>query len=664
MTKYDGLDARKELEQAIARDLEAALHKRGFTIRHNGTSTTPAKAGVSDIEVWNDYAHINFEATKTTKSSADREMLSVADHLEKTKRLFQGKRCYAAYVSPETHYRMANAIRDHNTARENEIDMKIMPISFANFDLLITRLSEAHKDVYTGAQLEHVFSRYADFIDDERALKVLYEELFHEDKTLKKDIETKELAKWQKLEEDVIRDLDRIENRLREYGIAVAGEAIRQLIYLVFIKLYEEKRAVDGKGKNRFLPKTFIEFQEFVGEKETKRAINKLFEQIKNEKEFQEAKLFTEHDLLAEKMNDDFVLEEIIKPLDRYPFYKTKVDGLGAVYEVLALRSSKDVKAGQFFTPINVVNFMVELTELDPTDVCLDPACGTGRFLIWSMDDMLSKVAGKDAEQRKNGIRRKQLYGTDNDQNVAKLAKMNMYIHGDGKGNIFDDDGLLLYKTHNMDEYVDAILTNPPLGKLNYRRPEYDQSFMKRMEVIPRKEKNAETQILGNVMKGGALFLDACWHYLKSVRDPDATPEWRGGKLSIILDEAILNTDDYRKTCDFLKNNFYLKAIISLTTDTFVPVAKAATKTSIVYAIKKDDPTAIQSEPIFFAHAEKVGMDTKKRVCANYLMNPNGKDIVSKYKEFKHAVLDSYDGLVFNKKKFEDHRFKQGRLDD
>ena len=103
------------------------------------------------------------------------------------------------------------------------------------------------------------------------------------------------------------------------------------------------------------------------------------------------------------------------------------------------------------------------------------------------MDHMLSKVTGKDAEQRKNAIRRKQLYGTDNDQNVAKLAKMNMYIHGDGKGNIFDDDGLLLYKTRNMDEYVDAILTNPPLGKLNYRRPEYDETFMKRMEVIPRK---------------------------------------------------------------------------------------------------------------------------------------------------------------------------------
>ncbi len=160
------------------------------------------------------------------------------------------------------------------------------------------------------------------------------------------------------------------------------------------------------------------------------------------------------------------MLNEVIQRLERYPFLKTKVDGLGAVYEVLGRRSGKDTKAGQFFTPANIVDFMVRLAELDVSDIVLDPACGTGRFLIWAMDDMQKKVSGRNVKEQMQRIAKTQLLGADNDIDVAKLAKMNMYIHGDGKGNIWDDDGLLLYKSRNLDGKVDVVLTNPPLGDL------------------------------------------------------------------------------------------------------------------------------------------------------------------------------------------------------
>ena len=67
---------------------------------------------------------------------------------------------------------------------------------------------------------------------------------------------------------------------------------------------------------------------------------------------------------------------------------------------------------------------------------------------------------------------------------------------------------------------------------------------------------------------------------------------------------------------------------------------------------EKEDITAKQQEPIFFAHAEKVGLDTKKRVCENYLFN-SGHDIISRYRDFKKAVLSSYEGLNFKREKFE-----------
>ena len=661
MSKYDNLDARTQLEQTITRDTEKALEKRSFSVKHNGNSDNSAPGGVPDIEAWTNSVHFNIEVTKTTKSSSDREMLAISDHLKKTKELYPKKLCFVIYVSPETHYRMINAIQDHNRARSKK-DQKIIPIRFSTFEILIKKLSEAHKNLYDAKEIVKIFSRYTEFTDDDNVLKIIHQELFPEDLILGKEIDDNEILKHSKLEQDLFVELDTIENRMRESGIATASDAIRNLVYLVFIKLYEEKQEIQQGSKNYFTAQNFLEFQQAQGQNKKKRAIHKLFEIIRDDEEFQKSGLFTNTDHLADKLTDDFVFEEVIKPLEKYNFYVSKVDGLGAAYEVLASRSSKDVKAGQFFTPKHVVQFMVKLAELESSDIVLDPACGTGRFLIWAMDDMLGKVSGKDTDTTINSIRLNQLYGTDNDPNVAKLAKMNMYIHDDGKSKIYDHDGLLLYKTEDLHNNIDIILTNPPLGKMNYRKPEYDTEFFQRMEVIPRSDSglNAnpsdddnEDSISGNLMKGGALFLNACHSYLKEVRDPDARLEWRGGKMLIILDEGILNTDDYRKARQFIRNYFYIKAIISLTTDTFIPVSKTPTKTSILYAIKKDDPTAIQTEPIFWAHANKVGMDTKKRPCANFLMNDAGKDILSQYMSFKNKILNCYERGKFNRRKFD-----------
>lgn len=666
MTKYDFLDPRKELEQEITKDLKHAFEKRGFQVRHNGTTTSQAKGGMPDIDLWNEQIHITVEVSQTTKSSSDREMLSISDHLDNRKKEFSKKSCFTIYVSPSTHYRMINAIHDYNVARKTK-DQKIIAICFPTFELLIKKLSTSHKDLYQTSQILSIFDKYHEFIDDDKILSIIYEQLFPDDLVLKKEIDDKEILQHAKLEQDLFKELDKIENRLREFGKATGSDAIKNLIYLVFIKLFEEKQESQG-GKNYFTVKTFHEFQQAQGQTKKKKAIHKLFEIIRDEEEFQKSGLFTKSDHLAESLDDDFVLDNIIEPLEKYHFYLKKVDGLGAAYEVLALRSSKDVKVGQFFTPKSVVQFMVKLAELETTDIVLDPACGTGRFLIWAMDDMLRNVSGKDAEKITKSITLTQLFGTDNDPNVAKLAKMNMYIHDDGKSNIWNDDGLLLHK-RDLDNTIDIILTNPPLGKMNYRK--YDDDFLNRLEIIPRttlkksskKKEDVTETITGNVMKGSALFVNACKYYLKEKRDPDAKPEWRGGKLLTILDEGILNTDDYKKTRQFIRENFYIKTIISLTNETFIPVSKTPTKTSILYAIKKDDPTAIQTEPIFYAHASKVGMDTKKRIAPNHLMNGEGKDILSEYLSFKTKVLSCYTGLQFNRKKFESLGFTGGCIE-
>lgn len=161
-----------------------------------------------------------------------------------------------------------------------------------------------------------------------------------------------------------------------------------------------------------------------------------------------------------------------------------------------------------------------------------------------------------------------------------------------------------------------------------------------------------EYVITGKNMKGGALFLNACTHYLKNIRNESEKAEWKGGKILIVIDEGVMNTNTYKKVREFIKKHFYIKAIISLTSDTFIPVSNTNTKTSILYAIKKDDVDVIQTEPIFFAHAEKVGLNTRKKICPNDLINQSENDILSKYFKFKKTVKNSYINQSFNKDKF------------
>jgi type I restriction-modification system DNA methylase subunit len=713
MSKYDSLDARSELEQAIASDLDKALRKREWKVRHNGTATTHAPAGKPDIEVFDDQIHINVEVTKSIHSAQDREWLSIKDHFEETKKNNIGKKCFMLFLSPSTHYRTIDSIKDWNFAHQTDPDLRVLPLCFSTFETIVTKFIESTKEQFPKKQLLALFSDFVQFIDDESIFRYIYEELFPTDGQLKGQIERAEDERHELVISELMTGFKQLEQKLRDEMVALAGDAIKNVIYLVFIKLYEEKKEKEEGQRNRFTLKTFGDYQEYVRDKS--KAIHKLFDDIKNDKGLRDCGLFTDEDALSDRLKDEFVIDHFIKPFEPFTFYTAKVDGLGAAYEVLGELSKKDRTVGQFFTPENVVRFMVKMADLHQTDVVYDPACGTARFLTNAMQDMESRVKGaRNEDAIVSRIRKTQLFGTDDDPTVARLAKMNMYIHGDGKTNIKDEDGLTQL---GLDGKIDVVLTNPPLGDLDYWRSIYNDDFrLHRMEVVPRKnltearmteykkrlryfegkldapnltgkkmvniekkvqeytnriaecgvlirDAKSEFEITGKQMKGGALFTNAAWHYLKGVRDTSDLPEWKGGKLLIILDEGVLNTDDYKSVREYIRRHFYVKAVVSLTEDTFVPVSHTSTKTSILYAIKKEDPNAVQQEPIFFAHAQKVGINTRRKICANHLFN-SGNDILSHYREFEEMIRKSYEGQRFVKSRFIEQNFEKGMIDD
>ncbi|MBD1224030.1 N-6 DNA methylase [Virgibacillus halodenitrificans] len=728
MSKYLSLDPRVELEQILTIDLKNAFEKRGFEVLHNG-GASHAPAGRSDIELFSTSVHISVEAAKRFGAQQDGEFNSIKEHLQEIKIKHSEKDCYCIFVTPSTSKRMIDSIRDFNRqrAQEGKTDMKILPLNFEIMEYYLTKLAESEKELYPIDDLMKVFELHNDYVDDLRIKKLIQQHIFPFDNDLLDEIESMEVERDNKTLEELVKDLDKLENYMRENGIATGSAAINTLIYLVFIKIFEEKRERDN-NPNRLLDlDSYSTYKNNLDQttRRTGRAIHVLFNTIKAEDEFLNSGMFTENDVLPDSLNDDFIVEQIIPVFSKYSFIGTLVDALGAVYEVLAKRSEKDVRVGQFFTPDNVVRFMVKLAELEQNDYVLDPACGTGRFLIHSMSQLLNSVnepTEKRTIDKKKHIKSQQLIGSDIDMRVAKIAKMNMWVHGDGKTNIHGEvNGLTLYQMdgYNFDNNFDVILTNPPLGEVNYQTTTFTslgeiKDRMERFPILPLKNKSEERlaailsriemyrnelfelrelqekekegskeykllnrqiagkirtlennqtrleileeemqdgkldlEITGNKMKGGALFLPSIWHYLKDDTNKTDLPEWRGGKLITILDEGILNTDEYSSLRGYLREHFYIKAVISLTRDTFVPISKTSTKTSIVYAIKKTDLTALQKEPTFFAHVEKVGLDTKGKEIENHL-----DGIFEDYISFKRKVLNSYREKEFVKSLF------------
>ena len=234
--------------------------------------------------------------------------------------------------------------------------------------------------------------------------------------------------------------------------------------------------------------------------------------------------------------------------------------------------------------------------------------------------DLLVKRAEKSGEFDEKDIdriKKKQFYGIELSKSVSKIAKMNMYIHGDGKSNIYRDN--MITFNHNHKEQFNVILTNPPFGDIDVTEDvedyeDYEQQIIKEfpcLDIVTKKIKEngkekTETHIKSKGYKGGSLLLQKALIFLKE-----------NGKLLTVMDDGVLNTDKYKDIRASIKKNYFIKAIISLPHTTFTRLAKSSPKASILYLSKKDNPLNSQKEPILFAHAESAGIDTRGRKCRN-----------------------------------------------
>ncbi|KKK43109.1 MAG: Type I restriction-modification system methyltransferase subunit, partial [Candidatus Lokiarchaeum sp. GC14_75] len=304
----------------------------------------------------------------------------------------------------------------------------------------------------------------------------------------------------------------------------------KQIIYLLLCKLVDEtnkepEEVVDFSIRNGESPKMLYERIQYFFE----RNVREKYKEIIDAREQIE-------------LNEELVYL-IVQELQYISLLQSSKDILSDAFEIFVSKVLKD-EAGQFFTPPNIVKFMVSYLKPTPNSKILDPACGHGGFLLEAKDFLWTKIK---SEKRKIEVV-SNLFGIDKDLFLAKISKLYLEILSNGKSNIFCENSLdrksyrISAKKIIKDDFFDVIFTNPPFGvkiPINNKKllAEYDLGHTwKNTNGKWIKQNNLIKQLPPQV-----LFIERCIQLLKN-----------GGKLGIILPEGIYGNPSDRYIWEYL----------------------------------------------------------------------------------------------------------------
>ena len=371
----------------------------------------------------------------------------------------------------------------------------------------------------------------------------------------------------------------------------------QQLINLIFCKIYDERFKK---------PDQIVDFRAGINEEatEVKDRIEKLFEKVK--------KQFKDVIEVADKVTlDEASLRYVVGELQLVCLTDCGRDAVGEAFEIFIGPSLKGGQ-GQFFTPRNVVKMIVDMIDPEPSHRIIDPACGSGGFLIEALRHVWKKVEAQGesykwpddeirAEKQKVAI--DNFRGIDKDEFLAKVAKAYMAIIGDGRGGVFCENSLdhpkhWHAKTQNAIglNSFDVVITNPPFGKkLKIESKDILEQYDLGHEWA---EENAFDFVKGEVMEAQTpqiLFIERCLDLLTD-----------GGKLGIVLLESIFGMPKYRYVVEYLTKRTKILALVSMPENLFQPNTHA--KTCVVIC-EKTVPKV--RHPIFMCDVKWCGHDSR-----------------------------------------------------
>ncbi|MCV7259313.1 N-6 DNA methylase [Mycobacterium shimoidei] len=364
-------------------------------------------------------------------------------------------------------------------------------------------------------------------------------------------------------------------------------EAFWELLKLIFCKIHDERESQSVK-----FYATSAERRNLNGEMKVRARIEKLFEAVKKDY----PQIFKTGEEIELK---PAVLAYIVSQLQIYALLESDVDVKGKAYEEI-VGSNLRGDRGEFFTPRNVCRMVVNMLDPNDRQLILDPACGTGGFLITAMNHVIASIRAQELakwkgqaraetaiSQRSDRFLSHKLIGIDFNPNLVKAAKMNMVMNNDGEGGIYQADSLAPPATWiaglrelSLMNSVDLVMTNPPFGS---KIPVDNPTVLEAYELGHQWNYDASDDrwvMLESIQRSQPpeiLFIERCLRFLK----PGT------GVAAMVLPDGILGSPGLGYVRQWLMDNAYILASIDMHPDTFQP--GTSVQTSILVFQRKTE---------------------------------------------------------------------------
>lgn len=403
------------------------------------------------------------------------------------------------------------------------------------------------------------------------------------------------------------RALEKSHNTLWAGGKRNPTVAFDELCKIIFVKIRDEKR---GRKTGEY-----YDFQ--IKTHEKAESVYKRLDAIYQEAKQKDPEVFKESLKI-----DPEELYTVVGHLQSVSLNKTDLDTKGVAFEQFMEDFFKG-KSGQYFTPREIVSFAVKMMDIKNDDLVLDPACGSGGFLLHALDEVRNQAEeyyeGDDAEKYRfwHDFAQNNLFGIEINDSIARVAKMNMIIHDDGHTNVIgfdalEDVGKMTEKNRGFEKNrFDVIVTNPPFGA-NVKRSEHP--YLEKFALGQNGKKSRDNQ------KTEILFIERCIDFLKAGT----------GQMAIVLPDGILTNSSLQYVRDFIMERAQILAVVSLPQIAFMHYG-AGVKSSLVFIRRKSDNEKLGKYKIFMAIAERVGYDATGRKDKNDL-----PEIYNEYKKFHY----------------------------
>jgi type I restriction enzyme M protein len=431
--------------------------------------------------------------------------------------------------------------------------------------------------------------------------------------------------------------------------------AFDEIAKVLFMKVYAERNL--RKGKENVFSLEWVE----EAEKYTKDFIQKTFDDTKTE--FGKSVIFRKDEKINLKAD---TIKAIIQKFEKYNLSETSVDTKGIAFENF-LNTTFRGELGQFFTPRPVVEFMIDMLNPQENEIVCDPACGSGGFLIrffQKVQESILENINNEYQQEKQAIEANSqftaeqkaekilalfhdlehkiditkpntklwnlanlcIFGTDANERMARIAKMNMIMHGDGHGGIHHHDGLVNVAAI-QDNTFDIILTNPPFGM-----KENNKEILKKFKISEHK----------TVITTQIIFVERCINLLKE-----------SGKMAILLPNNVFNGSESKDIREFVEDNGFILSTTTLPRETFLS-SNADVNCSLLFFQKFTEAQKKSWENLLTnckntvkrnQHLERVEIDNILQYQINKKDFPNKENLAEAISELKNKKKNALSQL-------------------